>query len=417
MFNKIKKFFTSTEADTKSWQVCLGLAGFAYPLWSHFIHWSYPFRFTDSPIQRWILGFSCLITASSPIFIKNKIFINFFTCLSFIICIIVSFHYYHLTQINNFHTLYSIGYFLILSISISFFTNIIQSIIFAPVSLFMIYNIAYKQNFIHPFIYISWCLTIMGALYWVNFFKQKYFKNLLFSLKENLKLKENLQAISKYTALGEMASGIGHEINNPLMVINTNLEILKLDPKINNKTILAMQKSVEKISEITRGLKNFQNTTNFQEQNKVSTLLILNEVLPILNPKIENLKCQIDLIDKNNQIFITNKKILSQIFFNLINNSLDAIEKTNKKSISIKTEEDSSFVFIHFTDTGVGILKENEEKLFTPFFTTKSLNHTGLGLSICKQLALSLKGDLYYSVYKGLTRFTLKIPKINKLER
>lgn len=412
MLSQIKKLLISSEADIKSWQVCLSLAGFAYPLWSHFIHWSYPFKFTDSPIQRWALGLSCLLTASFPMIIKNKKFLKLFTCLSFIVCIVVSLHYYYLTRINNFHTLYAIGYFLILSISVSFFTNIIQSIIFAPISLFIIYNISYKQTFIHPFIYIAWCLTIMGSLYWVNFFKQKYFKNLLFSLKENLKLKENLQSSSRYAALGEMASGMGHEINNPLMVINTNLELLKINPTLkNNKSIVAMQKSIEKISELTKGLKNFQNITNLHEQNKISTLLILNEVLPILNPKIETLKCQIDLIDKNNQIFIANKKVLSQIFFNLINNSLDAIEKSNKKSIAIKTEEDSSFVFIHFTDTGIGILKENEEKLFTPFFTTKSSNHTGLGLSICKQLALSLKGDLYYSVYKGLTRFTLKIPK------
>ena len=83
---------------------------------------------------------------------------------------------------------------------------------------------------------------------------------------------------------------------------------------------------------------------------------------------------------------------------NLINNSIDALTTSQVKKIEIYTEEKKDKCIIHFKDTGSGIPKEIQSKIFSPFYTTKEKGKgTGLGLSISRQLLVEMSGDLHFA--------------------
>lgn len=104
-----------------------------------------------------------------------------------------------------------------------------------------------------------------------------------------------------------------------------------------------------------------------------------------------------------------NKKMVKRIFVNLVVNGIQAMEKTGG-ILKVSTREKNGFNEISFEDTGIGIKKENMEKIFTPFFTTKAQG-MGVGLAICKRFVKLHKGNIEIESEDGKgCRFTVQIP-------
>ncbi len=229
---------------------------------------------------------------------------------------------------------------------------------------------------------------------------------------------------SKMAALGKMAAGIAHEINNPLAIIGEKagwmkdlLEKEDIQASENFKEfddcIRKIERQVDRSRTITHRLLRFGRRME-PTQDMVDINTILSETLTFLEG--EALYRDIKIVsnyDKNLPRVTTDSAQLQQVFLNIIDNAIDAVGKSGM--IEIETGHDparNSEVFIRIKDNGPGIPKELIAKIFDPFFTTKNQTEgTGLGLSISYSIIEKLGGTITVKSDEGKgTSFVIYIP-------
>lgn len=235
---------------------------------------------------------------------------------------------------------------------------------------------------------------------------------------ERKQIEEKIVNSSKLAALGEMAGGIAHEVNNPLAIILAKASQLK--NKVKNEKYDAVQftselekieNTVERITKIVRGLLAFSRDDKNQKKYPNSLKKIFDETLNLCYEKLKSKG--IDLfLEINTSVQIICQPIeISQILLNLLNNAIDAAEKEAAKWIRVEVLSTNSSIQVNVIDSGKGISKEVVERMMIPFFTTKEIGQgTGLGLSISKGLAESNGATLNYVLKDGHTCFVLEFP-------
>jgi signal transduction histidine kinase len=246
--------------------------------------------------------------------------------------------------------------------------------------------------------------------------------NLINDLKESSQklVETEKQAVqsSKLAALGEMASGIAHEINNPLTILSGNLRNIDryIDKPDSSEKIHEMIKkchiSIQRITKIIRGLKKISRDGSDDDFEVISLNQIVEDIESLIHEKFKTngVSFTINNTCPDEQIFAQPIQV-SQILLNLLNNSFHAIEDTPSPWIELKVMKSYSNVIISVTDSGAGISKEVEDKIFTPFFTTKEVGKgTGLGLSISKDIAMKHDGQLFIDRTEANTCFKLRLP-------
>ena len=240
----------------------------------------------------------------------------------------------------------------------------------------------------------------------------------------------------KLASIGELASGVAHELNQPLMVIRGNAQLIQRNLRENNLDIDELVEQVEPIERNTKRMMNIvnhlrtfsrQSQSDFQsvDFNKVieNSLLMVDEQL-----RIYNIEVKMDLSNNIPKIK-GDANQLEQVFLNLITNARDAvadcrlnIEKCRIKKAEYKgmleiiTKKNQNFVEILVIDNGSGIPSEKLEKIFDPFFTTKEVGKgTGLGLSISYGIIKDHHGEIEVAETgpEGTT-FKIKLPSIEK---
>ncbi|MBI5815318.1 MAG: GAF domain-containing protein [Nitrospinae bacterium] len=234
------------------------------------------------------------------------------------------------------------------------------------------------------------------------------------------KAQQELLHASKMAAIGELASGVAHEINNPLAVISGYAEDLR--DRIKSKgleivghdgimSVMAMiTTQAERCLEITRSLLNFS-----RRQELYLSAVDLNYAIRVTQGmamhRASDKRIEMDnFMDPHLPQVVTDLNMLEQILLNIFNNAVDAIDGDGKIFTRVTARDGS--VLIEVEDTGQGIKNDNLPKIFDPFFTTKPVGKgTGLGLSISHHLAESLKGKITVESEPGRgARFTLTIP-------
>ncbi len=232
-----------------------------------------------------------------------------------------------------------------------------------------------------------------------------------------------LTQASKFSALGEMAGGIAHEINNPLSIIKGYIDLLKrhssrrtLNEDLLLQYIHKMDQTVARISRIVSGMRRFSRESSMDEKVNYSLKKIIEETLDICQERINNNGTALDIefLQEDLQIYCRPIEI-SQVFLNLINNSYQATVGYTHPWIKIKMYEVGQQVRVSITDCGEGIIPAVRQKLFQPFFTTKDVGvGTGLGLSISRGIIEEHKGRLFYQEDVPNTTFVIELPKSDK---
>lgn len=224
----------------------------------------------------------------------------------------------------------------------------------------------------------------------------------------------------KLASLGELAAGVGHEINNPLAIISGNLEILRFKVKGGKNSIEETTPNMNKISnaldrinKIVKGLKNFSRSDS-EKMKTINLSEVINESIDMVKEIYE--KIGLNVISNISQsIYITgNSGRIQQVLINLLNNSKDAMANKNG-NITISLSSINNKVYLSIKDEGCGIKKEIADRVFDPFFTTKAVNQgTGIGLSICHQIIQEHNGNISIEESnKNGTTFLIKLDQVN----
>ncbi len=232
---------------------------------------------------------------------------------------------------------------------------------------------------------------------------------------ENLqRLQAQLVQTEKLVSLGQLAAGAAHEINNPLAAILGFSDLLADDPSLSEKA----RASAGKIRDQARRTKTLVgNLLSFARQVPPErTLLDINTVVTNaiqLRSLDRSPKTRVELqLESVLPGVRGDGNQLMQVFFNLINNAVDAMESHEGGILTVKTARDRGSVIILFSDTGPGI--KEPHRVFDPFYTTKPVGKgTGLGLSICFGIVQEHAGKIMcYNAQTGGAVFRVELPAV-----
>jgi signal transduction histidine kinase len=240
---------------------------------------------------------------------------------------------------------------------------------------------------------------------------QKGYVLVMEDITEKKKIEEELFRTTKHASIGRLAAGVSHEIGNPLASISSLVQELLSEnlSSFVSDSLGTVNMHINRIVRIVRSLGDF---ARLYPREKVSTNLqeILQNTIDLVRYDKNFKKIQINTeIDDLPPITI-NPDEMQQVFLNLMLNARDAMPEGGSLTISIRGN--NGYTEAVFTDTGTGIEKNNRDKLFDPFFSTKGpAKGTGLGLSICYSIVKDHGGSIEVdSVKGGGTSFIIKIP-------
>ena len=209
---------------------------------------------------------------------------------------------------------------------------------------------------------------------------------------------------AKLASIGELATGLAHEINNPLTIISaeqTNISDLLRDPESSQEEHKQALESVDRIkSQIQRCANITRKMLQFgrNEQSELEPTDVpprLTEIVSLLKRPagVRNVKLQLNVAENLPKV-VVNPIELEQLLVNLINNSIDALPAGGE--VVVRVHRENKNVHLEVIDNGVGIRTEDLERVFEPFYTTKPVGKgTGLGLSVCYGIVQSWGGKIW----------------------
>ncbi len=226
----------------------------------------------------------------------------------------------------------------------------------------------------------------------------------------SLKDREIMQA-EKMVAIGELASGIAHEIRNPLGIITASAETLRKykDEKIQKEMTDYILEESQRINQL---INQFLDLARPKERKweRCDLREILEKTLLLLSPQAHRLGVKVEQeVPKDPLFLMIDPDQIRQAFMNIGVNALEAMPDGGTLRIKI-WENGKGKVIIQFSDTGKGIPKEIRGRIFDPFFTTKERG-TGLGLPIAQRIVIEHGGEINVEgEEKGGTTFTISLP-------
>lgn len=227
---------------------------------------------------------------------------------------------------------------------------------------------------------------------------------------------EQLQHAQRLASLGEMASTLAHEINQPLMALSNFASAAKAFAVQGEQAMLIdsldeTMAQARRTADIVRRIRGFvRQRTAGAEECDVSLLVV--EVLALLQGELKAQQVRaVSNLPAAWRSVRGDRVLLQQVLLNLVLNSLQAMQSTSVENrvVEIDAEIVKHRIHIHIQDRGPGIRDEHAERVFMPFFTTKP-GGLGLGLNICRTIVESHRGRLYFSGRPGGgTQFTLEL--------
>ena len=240
--------------------------------------------------------------------------------------------------------------------------------------------------------------------------------------QEKEMMNEQIVETGKLASVGELASGIAHEINNPVAIMVEEAgwieDLLEEEDFREGENLEEFKRALKQINtqgkrckEITHKLLSFARKTDSRTE-KVQINNLMEELVSISGQRARysNVTITTEFQDDLPSISVSVSE-LQQVFLNLINNALDAMEKEGGE-LRLTSQIEGNNIVIGVEDTGPGIAAANLNRIFDPFYTTKPVGKgTGLGLSICYGIIKKIGGEIEVRSTKGVgTNFRVRIP-------
>jgi PAS domain S-box-containing protein len=237
---------------------------------------------------------------------------------------------------------------------------------------------------------------------------------------------------SRLESLGELSAGLAHEINQPLSVMSLVMEnihyklgTMAASPEYLQKKFNTISQNINKIRALIDHMRLFsrdQGTIMFEQ---VDVNQVIKNALSMIGSQLRNRQVAIiTQLEEGIGYTLGNPSRLEQVILNLISNARDAVEEKAQKNsnedyimeILVRTYSEKNKLFLVVRDNGTGISNENLERIFNPFFTTKSEGYgTGLGLPIVYGIIREMKGEITARSETGtFTEITIMLPGYKK---
>jgi len=248
-----------------------------------------------------------------------------------------------------------------------------------------------------------------------------------------LMAEQQLIQAGKMATLGEMATGIAHELNQPLSVIKTASSFLRRKAvngePINRDILRTMAEEidthVDRASKIIDHMREFGRKSDVARE-KVQLNTVLRRAVDFFKQQLKLRQIEVvEDFDEDLPAVLADSNRLEQVFVNLLINARDAIEKKGEqrdrkeeaKRITLRTKAEDAMVTIEVTDTGTGIPEALLDRIFEPFFTTKKVGKgTGLGLSISYGIVQDYDGTIKVESKEGEgATFIIRFPRIDEV--
>lgn len=410
---------------------CIFLVGsFVYPFWSFVYPLVIP-EAKDDLVTRLFVTAPCFVgLAAYFIQFKFKNFDrnNFNKKMNYLLhsfCYLFTGHFFYLVVNNNFNLIYSLSIMIIIFSTYLFVSTWKEfNALTAFVSVLGVFT-AFKASYSTEYIFFVSCVitslltNFLGFLIRINILDQLD--------RQHIELQHqriSAQEASRLAAIGTMAGGIAHEINNPLSIIKGNADSIKSTMNKEGIVNVTIEKKLNKIIETTDRVASIVHGLRFiasgaVEENKFSKTKLddlIGYTEEVARDRFSSSAINFDIENNSSTNVIDCRGVqISQILINLLNNSHDAILNKENKWVRLEVYDEQEKVCFKITDSGEGLSSNVVNRLFTPFFTTKEPGKgTGLGLSISKKIAEEHNGLFYYDKNSPNTSFVLKIPKIQK---
>lgn len=217
---------------------------------------------------------------------------------------------------------------------------------------------------------------------------------LIQDVTERVRLQAEVQQSAKLAAVGELAGGVAHEINNPTgIILATSTHFLSRAPTELREPLALIASNAERISYVTQALLRFSRRSE-GDRKPLALNQVVEDCIPLLRQRVgRRIQMSVELTPSLPWV-VANGNEIQQILINLVNNACDAMSDGGSLSIITRTRGTDK-VAIEVTDTGHGIDPRNLDQIFTPFFTTKPAGSgTGLGLAISQRIAMAHGGHI-----------------------
>ena len=226
-------------------------------------------------------------------------------------------------------------------------------------------------------------------------------------------LNEQLIRTEKLAAMGTLAAGVAHEVNNPLAAISSLIQMMQarknLDDETNEKLKL-ISEQIQRITQVTKDMMDFARVRPAAKSSvDINRVIETSLRLASFDKSFQSLRLKRDLAENLPEVFADTDQ-LQQVFLNLFLNARDAMPGGGE--LSVATSNSNKQIQIQIADSGIGIDEKNIKQIFDPFFTTKQTGKgTGLGLAVCYGIITAHGGRIEVSANnESGTTFLIVLP-------
>jgi signal transduction histidine kinase len=280
----------------------------------------------------------------------------------------------------------------------------------------------FRLFFILGFIILGVIIFFGSLVYYINLRRIRAEEEKR-SLEQLGRYQEQLNQASKLASIGELVDTVAHEINTPTGIIAAHADAIIIKENYSDDIANALKiirKQTRRISDYTRSILSYSQSIPFLPE-PINIEELMNECTYLLDHRFQanNIKV-IKNIESNLSKVVLDKRQMEQVFINLLNNAVDSIKNSGEIKISLNKEiveselenEKNERIAISIEDNGIGIKDDYIDKIFNPFFSTKSkAQGTGLGLAITKAIVVRHKGKINVTSNEGKgTKFQIYLP-------